>query len=78
MIGRFMGPIWGRQEPGGPHVGLMIFAIWVYIKGYKNVIITNWWNVEMVICIMIFYNSFTTQLVAPLLTWLNQDKALDK
>ena len=24
-----MGPIWGRQEPGGPHVGPMTFAIWV-------------------------------------------------
>ena len=24
-----MGPIWGRQNPGGPHVGPMNFAIWV-------------------------------------------------
>ena len=24
-----MGPIWGRQGPGGPHVGPMNFAIWV-------------------------------------------------
>ena len=23
-----MGPIWGRQDPGGPHVGPMKFAIW--------------------------------------------------
>ena len=23
-----MGPIWGRQDPGGPHVGPMNFAIW--------------------------------------------------
>ena len=23
-----MGPIWGRQDPGGPHVGSMNFAIW--------------------------------------------------
>ena len=22
------GPIWGRQEPGGPHVGTMNLAIW--------------------------------------------------
>ena len=29
LIARFMGPIWGRQDPGGPHVGPMIFAIWV-------------------------------------------------
>ena len=24
-----MGPTWGRQDPGGPHVGPMNFAIWV-------------------------------------------------
>ena len=28
--GTNMGPIWGRQDPGGPHVGPMKFAIWVY------------------------------------------------
>ena len=26
-----MGPIWGRQDPGGPHVGPMNFAIWEII-----------------------------------------------
>ena len=30
--GANMGPSWGRQDPGGPHVGLMNFAIWVYIN----------------------------------------------
>ena len=25
--GANMGPIWGRQDPGGPHVGLLNFAI---------------------------------------------------
>ena len=24
-----MGPIWGRQDLGGPHVGSMNFAIWL-------------------------------------------------
>ena len=28
LIARFMGPIWGWQDPGGPHVGPMNFAIW--------------------------------------------------
>ena len=23
-----MGPIWGQQDPGGPRVGLMHFALW--------------------------------------------------
>ena len=26
-----MGPIWGRQDPGGPNVGPMNFAIWVML-----------------------------------------------
>ena len=26
--GPYMGPIWGRQDPGGSHVGPMDFAIW--------------------------------------------------
>ena len=28
--GANMGPIWGRQDPSGPHVGPMNFAIWAY------------------------------------------------
>ena len=28
-----MGPIWGRQDPGGPHVGPMNFAIWDWVGG---------------------------------------------
>ena len=32
--GANMGPIWGRQDPGGPHVGPMTFAIWAAtVKG---------------------------------------------
>ena len=27
--GANMGPIWGQQDPGGPHVGPMNFALWV-------------------------------------------------
>ena len=26
--GAYMEPTWGRQDPGGPHVGPMILAIW--------------------------------------------------
>ena len=26
--GANVGPIWGRQDPGGPHVGPKNFAIW--------------------------------------------------
>ena len=31
--GAIMGPIWGRQDPGGPHIGPMNFAIWDSIHG---------------------------------------------
>ena len=29
--GAYMGPTWDRQDPGGPHVGPMILAIWVAV-----------------------------------------------
>ena len=32
--GANMGPIWGRQDPGGPHVGPMNFAVWVSLLIY--------------------------------------------
>ena len=31
-----MGPIWDRDEPGGPHVGPMNFAIWVATNTYNT------------------------------------------
>ena len=31
--GANMGPIWGRQDPGRPHVGPMNFAIWELHNG---------------------------------------------
>ena len=34
-----MGPIWGRQDPGGPQVGPMNFAIWVV---WKMAAILSW------------------------------------
>ena len=33
-----MGPIWGRQDPGGPHVGPMNHAIWGVL--YSTVLFT--------------------------------------
>ena len=31
-----MGPIWGRQDPGGPHVDPMNFAIWADIYCFRT------------------------------------------
>ena len=48
--GANMGPIWGRQDPGGPHVGPMNFAIWVTTRllGGRKIVIFNsmnqWWG----------------------------------
>ena len=36
-----MGPIWGRQDPGGPHVGPMNFAIWVVACSVQAITWTN-------------------------------------
>ena len=29
-------PIWGRQDPGGPHVGLMNFVFWDVAKNFRD------------------------------------------
>ena len=34
--GANMGPIWVRQDPGGPHVGPMCFAIWDHNPNNRN------------------------------------------
>ena len=31
-MGNNMGLTWGRQDPGGPHVGLMNLAVWVTME----------------------------------------------
>ena len=33
--GANMGPIWGRQDPGGPHFGPMNFTTWVVLPEYS-------------------------------------------
>ena len=33
--GANMGPIWGRQDPGGPYVDPMNFAIWDLITPWE-------------------------------------------
>ena len=43
-----MGPIWGRQDPGGPHVGSMNFAIWdayemIHVKTFPSTVWPGIW-----------------------------------
>ena len=49
--GANIGPMWGRQDPGGPHVGPVNFALWVQL-GELYV-----WSYE------IFETSVTSQLI---------------
>ena len=39
--GANMGPIWGWQDPGGPHVGPMNFAFWDWYYPDKGPVIWN-------------------------------------
>ena len=44
-----MGPTWGRQDPGGPHVGPMNLAIWAHIFthqlcGSLAMFVFWWWH----------------------------------
>ena len=39
--GANMRPIWGRQDPGGPHVDLMNLAIWDKFCLYKSMILST-------------------------------------
>ena len=41
-----MGPIWGRQDPGGPHVRLMNFAIWGRMPIWRSQIVCLSWLVN--------------------------------
>ena len=38
--GANMGPIWGRQDPGGPHVCPINLAIWDIIGSVNSL---SWW-----------------------------------
>ena len=41
VYGANMGPIWGRQDPDGPHIGPMNFAS-------RGVLEIRWWRISMV------------------------------
>ena len=50
--GANMGPIWGRQDPGGSHVGPMNLAIWgVYRRG-PNLVVTVPIDIEYAMNVM--------------------------
>ena len=51
--GANVGSIWGRQDPGGPHVGHMDFAIWelqllLYLNPENEYYCTSWSNPDFI------------------------------
>ena len=53
--GANMGPILGRQDPGGPHVGPMNFAIWILIPAWDTCFwhqSLHMWHVVDIECVM--------------------------
>ena len=45
LIAGFMGPTWDLQDPGGPHIGPINLAIWVYTsRHYYNISSTDYFN----------------------------------
>ena len=58
--GANMGPIWGRQDPDGPHLGPMNFAIWaVHWKPLKK----GWWC-KVWKCSLLAWSCWTNSQVA--------------
>ena len=53
FMGANMGPIWGWQDPGGPHVGSRNLAIWEVNNGSGNGLVPSaitWTNIDMDLC----------------------------
>ena len=59
--GANMGPIWGRQDPGGPFVGPMNFAIWDH----------KWW-LKLAVCLLLPLLVFEGFEISQNLFWSNR------
>ena len=49
VYGANMEPIWGRQDPGGPHVGPMNLAIWEDLS-YVVLFVEEWHIIHLFKC----------------------------
>ena len=56
-----MGPIWGRQDPGGPHVGPMSLAIWANIdnQSFHSTVLAKQHTNTLYRDLLIWYFSLT-------------------
>ena len=62
--GANMGPIWARQDPGGPHVGPMNFVIW---GGSRFAV--YYYRLAPVKCLGKWAISIHQELIGPLEMW---------
>ena len=81
--GANMGPIWGRQDPCGPHVGPMNFAIWfIWLwKTYTTQPFDHWrlqWAYAMVWVVRyglsglkIMLKPISQSIDQPIIQWIN-------
>ena len=49
VYGAHMGPTWGRQDPGWPHVGPVMLAIWDIAWAWLYLHAFSWDNILLVI-----------------------------
>ena len=68
--GASMGPIWDRQDPGGPHIGPMSLSIWD-AKLLAGIVWKIWFYISMVVCILAVSN-YGIYLGCLLLTTIRQ------
>ena len=68
-----MGSIWGRQDPDGPHVGPMNFAIWT-VPGYPSdstSFINSFISIKEVVVMILFpadYKQWKTEYMSNIIT----------
>ena len=65
--GANMEPIWGWQDPGGPHVGPMKFVIWVWFSEVDEI---NVFSLSLPTAMLI------SKLIAPVMSMLKLSKVL--
>ena len=70
--GTNMGPIWGRQDPGGPHVGLMNFAIWDGMETHSALLALSQENPQTTCAFPLQRQSFDVSFDASLTKLMNK------
>ena len=69
-----MGPIWGRQDPSGPHVGPMNFVIWEPFHGSQISSPIGWLHSRP----LGYYGLLVNSIGAPPYVWNSMKKVSDK